>query len=76
MLEFERMLTSLRKSRIDLSRLVEELEDRDEPDGLDMRYCQETLKKIEEGLRKIRKIESKPAPSSDHYGASFANCAW
>jgi hypothetical protein len=76
MFEREVMISTLRKSSLDLARLVEELEDRVGFDGLDLRYCQETVKRIENGLRRIRKIEAQIMPSSDRYGASFANCVW
>ena len=76
MFEREVMISTLRKSCVDLAKLVEELEDRTHFDGIDLRYCQETLKRIEHGLRRIRKMEADMQPVSDRYGASFANSAW
>ena len=76
MFEREVMISTVRKSCVDLTRLVEEMEDRPQFDGIDLRYYQETLKRIEAAIRRIRKIEVHMSPVSDRYGASFANYAW
>jgi hypothetical protein len=72
----EVMISTLRKHSVDLAKLIAELEERPRFDGIDLRYCQETLKRIESGLRRIRKIEPEMQPASDGYGASFANYIW
>ena len=76
MFRTEVMISTLRKNSVELASLVEELEDRQGFDGIDLRFCQETLKKIESALRQIRKTEANIAPSTGKYGASFANAAW
>ena len=57
MFEREVMISTLRKNSIDLARLIEELEEKPRFDGIDVKFCQETLKKIEAALRRIRKTE-------------------
>ena len=57
MFEREVMISMLRKHQNDLRQLVEELEGYYRWDVQKISYCQETLKKIESGLKKIRKME-------------------
>ena len=45
-------------------------------DGIDLNYWKETLKRIELGLRKVRKMEAYMEPLTGKYGANFANSAW
>ncbi len=76
MFEREVMISTLRKNNVDLTKLIEELEERPRFDGIDLNYWKETLKKIEAGLRAIRKMEAHMEPVTDRYGASFANTVW
>ncbi len=76
MFEREVIVSSLKKNSVDLEKLIEELEERPRFDGIDLNYWKETLKRIESGLRKIRRIEANMEPVTDRYGASFANSVW
>ena len=76
MFEREVRISSLRKSSKDLSKLVEELEEKNKLDGGDLRYHEEVLKKIESALRKVRKMEEKTDHVESHYGVGFIKHAW
>jgi hypothetical protein len=70
MFEREVMISTLRKNSQDLARLVEELEEKPRFSGIDLRYCQEVLKKIEGGLRRVRKMDEAVA-IQDPYAAGL-----
>ena len=57
MFEKEMMISGLKKHSQILVKLVEELEGKPRLDAQDIRYCHETLKKIETDIRKIRKMD-------------------
>ncbi len=63
MFEKEVMISSLKKSNQMLSKLVQEMEDSSKANIYDVQYFQETIKRIESALRKLRKINDTAALS-------------
>ena len=61
MFEKEVMISSLKNHSRLLSGLVEELEEKARLSDVDVSYYHEALKRIEAGLRKIRKMDAFPA---------------
>ena len=57
MFEKEVMISSLKNNSRVLAELVAELEEKARLSDFDISYCHEALKKIEIGLRKIRKMD-------------------
>jgi len=76
MFEREVIVSSLKKNNVDLEKLIEELEESPRFDGIDLNYWKETLKRIETGLRKIRRIDVHMEPITDKYGANFSDSVW
>ena len=71
MFEREIMVSSLKSNSVTLAKLVEELEANQRYDVYDMRYCQETLKRIETSLRKIRKMNEETVQAPQTYGMAL-----
>ncbi len=79
MFEKEVMISSLKKNNQMLSKLVQEMEDSSKTNLYDIQYFQETIKRIESALRKLRKIndqDASPSTFAYKYTSAFNNRSW
>ncbi len=76
MFEKEIIIASLKNQNSTLGKLIGELENKPELEGQDFEYCQESLRKLEAGLKKITKINKDAAKRSYIYPYNILARAW